>query len=115
MSYIDQHIYKLAYQSSLRVHYLIDSTEDLGMQVKRASRAVAVTIAKVYNKCNPDLEGFTLLEEAARGVDEVTVLLSFCNDLDVIDSQAAAGLVADYAELTKAIQDICLRPIDQPN
>ena len=83
-------VYQEAYQLALELHqetinrFPQHENYELGSQLRRASKSIAINIAEGYGKrtkeSNKDFIRF--LRIAQGSADEVTVELNFCKDLD---------------------------------
>lgn len=99
MENIDTSLYDRAYQSALRVHYLLEGDDDLSSHAKRTARSVAAAIAVAGSEAVSFESSLDDLEDAARYAEELLVHLDFCRDLDRIDAEAVRSLKAEYEEI----------------
>jgi len=105
-------LYTRAYQASLRVHYLLEGNDDLSVQAKRASRAVAASIAVADSAATGAEETFIYLEEALKQAVELNVWLDFCKDLEAIDAVAAQSLKDEYGDIIDDLADAVTAAIE---
>lgn len=87
-----QDVYNQAYDAALRLHYLLESENELSEQAKTSARKVVVAIKVISSLVKSTGDSRALLAEATRRPEEMIVWLAFCRDLDAIDTKAARSL-----------------------
>ena len=99
-------VFNTAYEISLELHRITrerlphhEQTE-LGSQIRRASKSIALNIAEGYGKINFSKKEFVKYLYIAMGsTDEVAVELEFCRDLGYVSKEEYA-ILADRVDKT---------------
>ena len=113
-SYKDLIVYQKAYESSLRIHEVSlgfpkFEQHELGSQIRRATKSIALNIAEGFGKRNSLAEFKRFLMMALGSNDEVSVQLDYCKDLGYISEEEYALYKARHVEigkmLTKMLKD----------
>ena len=104
----DLEVYQKAYNNSLEMHKIsltfpkFEQTE-LGSQIRRATKSVALNIAEGFGK-NSSIEEFKRFLRMSRGsCDEVRAQLDYCKDLGYITEQNYSYYEQEYIEIGKML------------
>ena len=103
-SYKDMRVYQKAYEYSITVHRLtltfpqIEQYE-LGSQLRRSSKSIAMNIAKGFAKRKSIAEFRRFITIAIGSNDEVLVQLEYCKDLGYLSTDQYEELTSAYAEI----------------
>ena len=110
-SYKDLIVYKKSYDAAIEVHKMSMSLpvlerDELGSQIRRASKSVPMNIAEGYGKKSSLDEFKRYMRMALGSVEEVKVQLDFCKDLGYIKEEEHKKLERDYNEISKMLVKI---------
>ena len=106
--YRDLEVYQRAYKNSLNVHRIsltfpkIEQYE-LGSQIRRASKSIAMNIAEGFGKNGGTNEFKRYLGIALGSCEEVRVQLEYCKDLGYIDAKQYESYENEYVIIGKMI------------
>ena len=107
----DLEVYQKAYSNSLEIHRLsltfpkFELTE-LGSQIRRATKSIALNIAEGFGK-NSSIEEFKRFLRMSRGsCDEVRVQLDYCKDLGYISEEQYSMLANEYESIGKMLTNM---------
>ena len=108
-NFTDLKVYERAYESSLEIHKMslrFPQMEqyELGSQIRRASKSVAMNIAEGYGKRDSLAEFQRYLTIALGSNDEVRVGLRYCKDLGYISEEEYVRHDAEHIEIGKMIR-----------
>lgn len=92
-------VYTQAYDAALRVHYLLESENELSEQAKKSAKRVVAAIKIARSPVNSTQDSRALLADAVRKAEEMIVWLDFCRDLEAVDTQAAISLSDEYQKI----------------
>ncbi len=115
MHYRDLDVYKRSYLLALEAHKVSLTLPkvlqyDLGDQLRRASRAIPANIAEGCGRQKSSKDTINFLRTALGSNDEVLFNIEFCKDIELISSETAQILQAEYEilgkQLNKLIQSI---------
>ena len=107
-SFRDLIVYQKAYTLALDVHKLslgfpkIEQYE-LGSQIRRASKSVAINIAEGYARNNYSADFKRFLTIALGSCEEVKVQLDFCYDLGYMDKAMHSKYESSCTEIGKML------------
>ena len=101
-------VYQKAYQYSLEIHkksMLFPRCEqtELGSQIRRASKSIAMNIAEGFGKQSSMTEFKRYLMIARGSCDEVRVELDYCEDLGHISKEEHGYFEQGYIEIGKML------------
>ena len=107
-SYRDLRIYQLSYDAALEIHRLTlkfpaFEREELGAQLRRASKSIPINIAEGYGRKSSPNDFKRFLVIALGSCDEVSVQIDFAHDLKYWDGETHARLKARYDEIGRGI------------
>ena len=110
-SYEDLEVYKRAYVSSLLIHKLSLSFPqmeqfELGRQIRRATKSIALNIAEGYGKKSSAAEFKRYLTMSLGSNDEVRVQLRYCKDLGYITEEQYLAYHTEYGEIGKMLNKL---------
>src|SRR6266849_5238874 len=110
-SYRDLRIYQQSYQAALEIHQVTlrfpaFERGELGSQLRRASKSVAINIAEGYGRKRSAVDFKRFLGIALGSCDEVSVLLDFSHDLKYLPDEAHAEFKRRYVEIGKGINKL---------
>ena len=108
MNFRELRVYQKAYANSLEIHKV--SMEfpkyeqyELGSQMRRASKSVAMNVAEGYGKGYSKAEFKRFLMMALGSNDEVRVQLDYCRDLGYITSEQHSHYEAECVAVGKML------------
>ena len=109
--YEDLKVYQRSYKSSLDVHKLSLSfpkheKQELGGQIRRSTKSIAMNIAEGYGKRSSVAEFKRYIVIAIGSCDEVRVQLDYCKDLGYIDAEQHKTLKDEYVEIGKMLMGL---------
>jgi four helix bundle protein len=110
-SYKDLIVYKKSYEVSIEIHKISlrfpsFEKEELGNQIRRASKSIPMNIAEGYGK-NDSIEDFRRYFRMALGsCEEVKVQLEFCKDLGYMAEDEYKRVIGTYNEVSKMLVKI---------
>ena len=107
-SYEDLKVYQKAYAESLKLHRLTlrfpqHELHELGGQMRRASKSIALNIAEGYGRRSTVQEFKRFLGMALGSCEEVRVQLSYCKDLGYINQEEYNAYREAYSEIGKML------------
>ena len=110
-SYEDIEAYQLAYQGSLEIHKLSltfpkHEMQELGSQIRRSTKSIAMNIAEGYGKRISIAEFKRFLLIAIGSCDEVRVQLDYSRDLDYISKEQHSALKERYNQIGKMLHGL---------
>ena len=110
-SYRDLRIYQQSYQAALQIHHITlkfpaFERGELGTQLRRASKSVAINIAEGYGRKRSSEDFKRFLVIALGSCDETSVLLDFSHDLRYVDDAAHSEWKRRYEEIGKGISKL---------
>ena len=110
-SYRDLRIYQQSYQAALEIHQVTlrfpaFERGELGSQLRRASKSVAINIAEGYGRKRSAVDFKRFLGIALGSCDESSVLLDFAHDLKYLPDEAHAEFKRRYIEIGKGINKL---------
>ena len=111
-SFEDLEVYQRAYRLALELHKTslgFPKIEQFGLadQIRRASKSVCANIAEGFARqrsSSPDFHRFIVL--ALGSSDEMRVWLSFCADLDYLQTQEAERLRQEYSIVARMLHGL---------
>ena len=113
-SYKDLKVFERSYENALEMHRISmtfpqQEQYELGSQIRRATKSIALNIAEGYGKRSSEAEFKRFLVIAIGSCDEVKVQLAFCKDLGYISEEQYGEKEKEYVEigkmLTKLVQN----------
>ena len=92
INFRDLKVYQRAYCSSVKIHQLsltfpAFEQHELGSQIRRASKSIAMNIAEGYGRNNSLADFKRFITMAIGSNDEVRVQLDYCRDLGYITAE----------------------------
>ncbi len=104
-------VYQRAYRASLEMHELSlrfpqFETYELGSQIRRATKSIAMNIAEGYGKRQSSAEFRRFILMALASCDEVRVQLDYCRDLAYITLEYFADYSKEYDEIGKMLMGL---------
>ena len=110
-SYRDLRIYQRSYEAALEVHSLTlrfpaFERGELGSQLRRASKSVAINIAEGYGRKRSSEDFKRFLVIALGSCDETSVLLDFSRDLKYLDGVLHSEFKRRYEDIGKGINKL---------
>jgi four helix bundle protein len=117
--YEDLKVYQKAYAESLELHRLTlrfpqYELHELGGQMRRASKSIAMNIAEGYGRRSTLQEFKRFLGMALGSCDEVHVQLNYCRDLNYIKQEEYDIHKEAYTEIGKMLNSM-LQKWNYPN
>ena len=110
-SYEDLIVYQRAYKVSLEIHLLSltfpkHEMQELGSQIRRSTKSIAMNIAEGYGKRKSTAEFKRFLAIAIGSCDEVRVQIDYCKSLGYIDELKHNTLKEGYNEIGKMLRSL---------
>ena len=107
-SYKDLKVYQRSYKMALVMHKItlqFPSYErhELGSQLRRASKSIALNIGEGYGKRASADEFKRFLKMAIGSCDEVKILIDFAKDLKYVEQISYQKLINEYEEIGKML------------
>ncbi len=101
-------VYQRAYKASLELHRLTMTFPrfeiyELGSQMRRASKSIAMNIAEGYGKRKSAAEFKRFILMALASCDEVRVQLDYCKDLAYVTQERFSDYSSEYVEIGKML------------
>ena len=101
-------VYQRAYKNSLEIHMKSLSfpkieTYELGSQIRRSTKSIAMNIAEGYGKRGSQAEFRRFVAMAVGSCNEVRVQLEYCRDLGYISASQYETYEKEYDEIGKML------------
>ena len=110
-SYEDLKVYRMSYESSLKIHRMSLTLpqieqQELGRQIRRATKSIPMNIAEGYGKKSSAAEFKRYITMALGSNNEVLVQLKYCLDLEYITETEYRMHESTHVEIGKMLSGI---------